>query len=49
MTKRIQYDRQSKDFAAYLNEELIGYFGSYHAAEVEIDRLVFEALTHGGA
>lgn len=43
--KRIEYDRATRDYAAYLDGEFIGYFGSYHAAEVALDKLVYEALT----
>lgn len=39
MQKEIRYDRASRDYAAYLGGELVGYFGSYHEAEVELDRL----------
>lgn len=45
ITKTISYDRASKDFRAELDGELVGYFGSYHEAEVELDRLVSEQLS----
>ena len=45
LNKTISYDRTSKDFRAELDGELIGYFGSYHAAEVELDRLAAEQLS----
>ena len=44
MDKRIEYDRATRDFAAYLDDELIGFFPSYHAAEVALDELVYETL-----
>jgi hypothetical protein len=44
MNKRIQYNRDTRDFDAYLDEQYIGSFGSYHAAEVELDRLAYEQL-----
>jgi len=49
MNKRIQYDRNTRDFAAYLNDEIIGYFGSYHEAEVELDRLASELIARRAA
>lgn len=48
-TKEIKFDRTTKDFAMYLNGKLVGYAATRHEAETELDRLVFEALTHGGA
>lgn len=44
MNKRIQYSRETRDFDAYLNEEYIGSFRSYHDAEVELDRLALELI-----
>jgi len=44
MTKHIQFDRETKDFAAYLNSEYIGSFATRHEAEVELDRLAYEQL-----
>jgi hypothetical protein len=44
MNKRIQYSKETRDFDAYLDEQYIGSFGSYHAAEVELDRLAYEQL-----
>lgn len=45
--KTIIYDRTSRDFLAYLDDEFIGAFGSYHDAEVELDWLAFNMMTHG--
>jgi hypothetical protein len=44
MNKRIQFNRETRDFDAYLDEQYIGSFGSYHEAEVELDRLAYEQL-----
>lgn len=44
MTKRITFDRDTRDFSAYLDGEYIGSFATRHEAEVELDRLVFEQL-----
>lgn len=42
--KEIKYDRETRDFAAYLDGEIIGFFRSYHDAEAELDRLVSELI-----
>ena len=44
--KTIVYDRDSRDYAMYLDGELIGFARTYHEAEVTLDQLVFELL-HG--
>lgn len=45
--KQIAYDRQSKDFAAFLDNELIGYFPSYLAAENALNEQAHQLLTSG--
>lgn len=45
--RSIQYDRETKDFRAELNGEVVGYFKSYIEAEEALDALVYEQLTHG--
>jgi hypothetical protein len=47
MDKQIVYDRKTHDFAMYLDIRLVGFRASYHAAELALDEMVFEALTHG--
>jgi hypothetical protein len=42
--KEIVYDRITKDFAAYLNGDLIGFYATYKAAEEALDRVVYKAL-----
>lgn len=42
--KRIAYDRETKDFAMYLDGELVGYARSYLEAEVTLDQLVYNLL-----
>jgi hypothetical protein len=42
--KEIVYDRASRDYAMYLDGELIGFARTYHEAEVTLDQLVFECL-----
>ncbi len=44
--KTIMYDRESRDYAMYLDGELIGFARTYQEAEVTLDQLVFELL-HG--
>lgn len=44
MNKEIRYDRKSRDYAAYLNGELVGFYGSYHEAEVALDYLASDLL-----
>jgi len=40
--KEIVYDRESRDYALYLDGELVGFARTFHEAEVTLDRLVFE-------
>ncbi len=40
--KEIVYDRASRDYAMYLNGELVGFDRTYHEAEVTLDQLVLE-------
>lgn len=44
-TREIKYDRLTKDYKMTLDGEFVGYAASYHAAEVELDQLVFDLLT----
>jgi hypothetical protein len=44
--KRIQYDKATKDFAMYLNDELQGYANSYLQAEITLNNLVHDLLLH---
>lgn len=48
-TREIKFDRETRDFAMYLDGELVGYARTYHEAEVTLDELVHTILTHGGA
>lgn len=45
--KQIVYDRETKDFAMYLDGELVGYARTYLEAEVTLDQLVYELLASG--
>ena len=44
--KEIVYDRETRDFAMYLDGELVGFARTYHEAEVRLDSLVFDLLSH---
>jgi hypothetical protein len=43
--KEIAYDRETHDYAMYLDGELVGFARTYHEAEVVLDQLVFELLS----
>lgn len=43
--KEIVYDRETRDYAMYLDSELVGFARTYHEAEVTLDQLVFELLS----
>lgn len=44
MNKEIRYDRKTKDYAAFLNGELVGFYGSYLEAEVALDELASDLI-----
>lgn len=46
--KTITYDPITKDYRMDLDDEFVGYERSYHAAEVELDRLAYEQLDRAG-
>lgn len=43
--RAIAYDRETRDFAMYLDGELVGFARTYHEAEVTLDQLVFELMS----
>src|SRR5262245_26078171 len=43
-SREIVYDRESRDFALYLDGELVGFARSYHEGEVTLDQLALEAI-----
>lgn len=43
--KKIVFDRETRDYALYLDGELVGFARSYLEAEVTLDQLVFEIMT----
>lgn len=45
--KEIAYDRETRDYAMYLEGELVGFAWTYHEAEITLDQLVFELMSDG--
>ncbi len=43
--KEIVYDWDTRDYACYLDGELIGFQRNYREAELYLDQLVFELLS----
>lgn len=43
--KEIVYDRETRDYAMYLDSELVGFAKTYHDGEVALDQLVFELIS----
>jgi hypothetical protein len=42
--KAIVYDPETRDFAMYLDGELVGFARTYQEAEITLDQLVFELI-----
>ena len=38
------YSRETRDYAMYLDGELVGFARTYHEGEVTLDQLVFELM-----
>lgn len=47
--REIKFDRESRDFAMYLEGEFVGYAANYHEAEIELDRLAYALADSGVA
>lgn len=47
--KEIIWDGETRDYAMYLSGELVGFARNHHEAEVTLDQLVYELLTHNFA
>lgn len=43
--KEIVYDKETRDFAMYLDGELVGFARTYHEAVITLDQLVFELMS----
>lgn len=41
----IIYNRKTRDYAMYLDGELVGFARTYHEAEITLDQLVFELMS----
>jgi hypothetical protein len=44
MNREIKYDRETRDYACYIDGELIGFAKSYHDGEVVCDQYVYDEL-----
>jgi hypothetical protein len=44
-SKEIKYDRETRDFAMYLDGELVGWAATSHDAEVALDKIVLERIS----
>jgi hypothetical protein len=42
--KTIRYDRETRDYRAELDGQLIGFYPNYHAAEVALDQVAYDLL-----
>lgn len=42
--KEIIFDAETRDFAMYLDGELVGFARTYQEAEVTLDQLVYELI-----
>ncbi len=42
--KEIVFDRETRDYAMYLDGELVGFARSYYDAERSLDALIFELV-----
>lgn len=43
--KVINYDRESRDYAMYLDGKFVGLASTYHDAEVVLDAMIFSLLS----
>jgi len=44
MVKRIEYDVETQDYAAYLNDTLVGFFNRKYEAELALDELIIKRM-----
>lgn len=47
--REIKYDRLTKDYACYLDGELVGYARTYVEGETMLDELASELMRHAPA
>lgn len=43
--KEIVYDRTTRDYAMYIDGELVGYAETFNEAENTLDELIFELMS----
>jgi hypothetical protein len=43
--KEIVHERKTRDYAMYLDGELVGFARTYQEAEVTLDQLIFELMS----
>lgn len=41
----IVFDQEVREYAMYVDGELVGFAKTYHEAEITLDQLVFELMT----
>lgn len=46
MSKQIKRNKANRDYDMFLNNEYVGSRETYREAEIELDRLAFELLSH---
>jgi len=44
MVKRIEYDKLTQDYAAYLGDTLVGFFDKRFDAELALDELIIKRM-----
>jgi len=42
--REIVYDRETRDYAMYLDGELVSFARTYHEAEIKLDAIVYDLL-----
>lgn len=47
--RRISYDRTTRDYAYFCDEQLLGFEPTYHDAEIALDKHIANLLTKGTA
>jgi hypothetical protein len=47
ISREIKYSRATRDYDCYVNGQYVGSARNYHEAEITLDELVFELLSHG--
>jgi len=45
--KRIEYDVETQDYAAYLNDTLVGFFNRKYDANLALDELIIKRMKRG--